>query len=63
MTQKKSIADIHAEIAHWKSNVQLVKADIAIFQDQLIGIVKKNNHKDALKVVDHFQNQFIARRG
>ncbi|HEY5406345.1 MAG TPA: hypothetical protein VIJ92_04620 [Ginsengibacter sp.] len=56
---KKPITVLHFEITEWKSNVELIRAEILIFQKQLAGIVRKNSHEEVLKGVEHFQNQFI----
>lgn len=56
---QKSIVALHEEITEWKSNIELVRAEVATFQDELKEIVEKNNHAEVLKGVEHFQNQFI----
>jgi predicted RNase H-like nuclease (RuvC/YqgF family) len=56
---KKPVSELHAEITEWKSNVELVRTEISTFQKQLGEIVRKNNHEEVLKRVEHFQNQFI----
>ena len=56
---KKPITELHNEITEWKSGIGLVRDEISAFQKELREIIKKNNNKDALKGVEHFQNQFI----
>ena len=56
---KKPVTVLHADITEWKSDVELVRSEISIFQKQLGEIVRKNNHGEVLKEVEHFQNQFI----
>ena len=56
---KESIIALHEEITEWKSNVELVRSEISIFQNELKEIVEKNNHEEVLKGVEHFQNQFV----
>jgi hypothetical protein len=56
---KKPVGVLHSEITEWKSNVELIRAEILIFQKQLAGVVRKNSHEEVLKEVEHFQNQFI----
>lgn len=56
---KKPITELHAEITEWKSDIELVRSEIATFQNQLSEIVAKNNHEEVLKGAEHFQNQFI----
>jgi len=55
---KIPVTELHAEISGWKSDIQLVQAEIATFQDQLDEIASKNSHEEVLKGVEHFQNQF-----
>ncbi|MEO8412618.1 MAG: hypothetical protein ABI472_03125 [Ginsengibacter sp.] len=55
----RPITELHAEITGWKSNIELVREDISIYQQQLKEIVRKNNSEELLKAVEHFQNQFI----
>ncbi|SMO68855.1 hypothetical protein [Solitalea koreensis] len=49
----------HGEITEWKSMVNLVRDELKIFNDELSKIAKKNLSMDALRHVEHFQNQFI----
>ena len=56
---KKPVGVLHSEITEWKSNVELIRGEILIFQKQLAGVVRKNSHEEVLKGVEHFQNQFI----
>ena len=56
---KKPIIVLHSEITEWKSNIELVRSEVSTFQKQLGEIVRKNNHEEVLKGVEHFQNQFI----
>lgn len=56
---KKPVGVLHSEISEWKSNVELIRAEILIFQKQLSGIIRKNSNEEVLKGVEHFQNQFI----
>ena len=56
---KKPVTVLHSQITEWKSNVELIRSEISIFQKQLGGIVRKNSLEEVLKGVEHFQNQFI----
>ena len=56
---KIPITKLHDEITEWKSSIGLVRDEISAFQKELREIVNKNNNKEALKGVEHFQNQFI----
>jgi type II secretory pathway predicted ATPase ExeA len=56
---KKPVTVLHSDITEWKSNVELVRFEIATFQKQLGEFVRRNNHREVLKDVEHFQNQFI----
>jgi hypothetical protein len=56
---KIPITKLHDEITEWKSGIGLVRDEISAFQKELKEIVNKNYNKEALKGVEHFQNQFI----
>jgi hypothetical protein len=56
---KKPVTVLHSDITEWKSNVELVRFEISTFQKQLGEFVRRNNHREVLKDVEHFQNQFI----
>lgn len=56
---KRPITELHAEITGWKSNIELVREEISVFQKELNEIVRKNDSEEILKGVEHFQNQFI----
>lgn len=60
--EKKPITQLHQEITEWKSDIQLTRSEIIIFQKELREIVHKNNHEEVLKGVEHFQNQFIRQQ-
>jgi hypothetical protein len=57
-TNKIPVTELHAAISAWKSDIQLVRSEIATFRDQLGEIASKNSHEEVLKEVEHFQNQF-----
>ncbi len=60
--EKKPIIELHQDITDWKSDIQLTRSEIGIFQNELREIVRKNNHEAVLKGVEHFQNQFIRQQ-
>ena len=45
---KKPIPVLHSEITEWKSDVELVRSEIATFQKHLNEIASKNNSQDCL---------------
>lgn len=59
MSNKKPITQLHAEVTEWISDAKLVRSETETFQKELTEIAKKNNHEEAMKGVEHFQNQFV----
>ena len=52
----------HEENKDWMSRVAFYKDEITILQDLLSEIASKNTGDEALKEVEHYQNQFIVQR-
>ncbi len=54
----------HCGINHseWLKGLEFYDAEIDIMQNRLLEIVKKNNGKEMMAEVEHFQNQFIVQR-
>jgi len=57
--EKIPVTELHSEVVEWGSTVELVRTEIATFQKQLAEIASRNTHVEAMKGVEHFQNQFI----
>jgi hypothetical protein len=52
----------HEENKDWMSRVAFYKDEITILQGVLSEIASKNTGDEALKEVEHYQNQFIVQR-
>lgn len=52
----------HAEHSDWMNRVAFYKDEITILQGILSEIASKNTGDEALKEVEHYQNQFIVQR-
>jgi hypothetical protein len=46
----------------WLKNLEFYDGELDILEDRLLEIVKKNNGREAMEGVEHFQNQFIIQR-
>lgn len=62
MKEQEKIYDLHAEHTEWSNKLIFYKEEIGIMQGRLEEVASKNNNKDLLKQVEHFQNQFIVQR-
>lgn len=62
MNTKETIYNQHAENVEWTSKLNFYKDEVAIMKGRLEEITSKNNDKDFLAKVEHFQNQFIIQR-
>ena len=62
MNSKDTIYNQHAENAEWTSKLNFYKDEVAIMRSRLEEITSKNNDKDVLAKVEHFQNQFIIQK-
>ena len=58
MNTQKSITVMHAEHKEWLNSLMFYKDDLKIFQNRLDEVAKKNNAKEVLMGLEHFQNQF-----
>jgi len=54
------IGDLHFEHALWINQLNFYEEEITIFNKRLEDVVRKSMHKDALKNLEHFQNQYIV---
>ncbi|MDR0802721.1 hypothetical protein [Fluviicola sp.] len=62
MSTKDFIFKQHEEHVEWTKKLDFYKDEIKILQERLEEIVQKNNQKDVLILVEHFQNQLIIYR-
>lgn len=52
----------HFDHAAWINKLKFYRDEIVILEKQLEEISSKNNRKDVLAMVDHFQNQFLIQK-
>jgi hypothetical protein len=52
----------HAEHIDWLSKLKFYNDEISILKNRLGEIASKNNQKEVLIQVEHFQNQFIVQK-
>lgn len=62
MTTKANIFSEHAENQDWLKSLEFYKEEITILTNRLQEVTGKNNSREFLEVVEHFQNQFIVQR-
>ncbi len=60
-TEEKIYAQ-HAEHTEWISKLKFYNDEISIIKNRLGEIASKNNQKDVLAQVEHFQNQLIVQK-
>jgi hypothetical protein len=60
--EKKAIYDLHAEGREWKNRLDFYLDDLSIMEKRIGEVAAKNNGKDVLAFVEHFQNQMILQR-
>ena len=52
----------HADHTEWLSKMKFYTDEITILKNRLGEIASKNNQKDVLAQVEHFQNQLIIQK-
>jgi hypothetical protein len=62
MTIKANIFEQHSENQDWLKSLEFYKEEITILNKRLEEVTVKNNAKEFLKDVEHYQNQFIVQR-
>jgi hypothetical protein len=62
VAMEENIYKQHDENTDWMSRVAFYKDEITILQGVLSEIASKNTGDEALKEVEHYQNQFIVQR-
>jgi len=62
MTTKSFIYDQHLENQDWLKRLDFYKEELTILKERLQEVTSKNTNADFLKLVEHFQNQFIIQR-
>lgn len=58
MSTQKHLTELHAENKEWLNKLSFYNDDLTIMQSRLEEIAAKNSSKDALVMIEHFQNQF-----
>lgn len=61
-TKKMHLSDLHFEHQLWAMEVKFFREELKIYQKWLEEVAAKNTQVDALKQVEHFQNQFIIQK-
>lgn len=56
---EKSITLLHGEHSEWISKLSFYNDDLKVMRKRLEDVVKKNNSKEFLTGLEHFQNQII----
>lgn len=62
MKTKKNIYEIHEANKAGLSNLLFYKDELLLMQKRLEEVTKKNNSKEVLASVEHFQNQLIIQK-
>ncbi len=57
--QTTSIKAAGSSYGEWKSNLSFYKDELSVFKKRLTEIVSKNNGKEIMQQVEHFENQFL----
>ena len=58
MSTQKHLTELHAEHKEWLNKLSFYKDDLTVMQYRLNEIAAKNSSKDALVMIERFQNQF-----
>lgn len=62
MKTKTHIYDLHEENKTWLSSLSFYKDELLIMQRRIEEIAKKNNAKNVLESIEHFQNQLVIQK-
>jgi hypothetical protein len=57
-TSKKALYDLHFDHIEWLNKLAFYKDEIKILKHRLDEVAAKNNNKDVMAMVEHFENQF-----
>lgn len=60
--EKKAIFDLHTEAREWKNRLDFFRDDLMVMENRISEIETRNNAKEVLAFVEHFQNQLILQR-
>ena len=56
------LADLHFDHRIWRNELKFYKEEIAIFEHRLEELLSKNNSREFLAELAHFQNQYIREK-
>ena len=56
------IVVLHGEHREWLNKLDFYKDDLPVLRKRLEEVAAKNTASDVMKMVEHFQNQFIIQR-
>ncbi len=62
LIEKRPIDQLHFEHRLWTNEVDFVKDEITIYEHRLEELVLRNDDKEMLAQLEHFQNQFIREK-
>jgi hypothetical protein len=57
-----SIKNVHSDYAGWQNALGFYKDELHVFTHRLTEIAGKNTGKETMRMVEHFENQFIVQR-
>ncbi|MFI5203153.1 MAG: hypothetical protein ACHQF2_01560 [Flavobacteriales bacterium] len=60
MNNKKHAGELHQEHTTWNNKMAFYKDELRIMNSRLAEIAVKYTSRDVLRLVEHFQNQFIT---
>lgn len=60
--EKRAIYDLHTEAKEWKNRLDFYRDDLEIMQKRVSEVERRNNGKEVLTFIEHFQNQIILQR-
>ncbi|MGE0567263.1 MAG: hypothetical protein AB7O73_04885 [Bacteroidia bacterium] len=60
--ETKKIYELHEEHKEWLSKLAFYKDDLGVMHNRINEVASKNTGSDVLKLVEHFQNQFIIQK-
>lgn len=57
-----SVTHCGADHSHWLKDIGFYDEELDTLESRLVEIVRKNNNKEVMTAVEHFQNQFVVQR-
>ena len=56
------ISVLHTEHREWLNKLDFYKDDLVVLNRRIEEVASKNNSREVMPIVEHFQNQFIIQR-